>query len=198
MQTYEQFADVDVLGANLQSIVDGFGTFSILGNGILFQEGLGNRGRDDSISFEKDKWYPLATFLRAFDRIGKDFGEYMHRQVGLSIPKNAPFPPTVVDIDTAIQSIDVAYHMNHGVNGVALFSPATGKKTDRIGNYGYERQVGKKLILSKCSTPYPCAFDEGILTSMAQRFDRTSSVTHAPGSCRKKGAAFCIYHIAWK
>lgn len=198
MQTFDKFADVDVLGANLQSIVDGFGTFSILGNRILLDEGLGIEGRDGSISFEKDKWYPLGTFLRAFDRIGKEFGAYMQRQVGLSIPKNAPFPPTVVDIDTAIQAIDVAYHMNHAINGVPLFSPATGKKTDRIGNYGYERQVGKKLIVSKCTTPYPCPFDEGILTSMAQRFDRTSTVTHVPGSCRSRGATACIYHIAWK
>ncbi len=198
MQTFEQFSDVSVLGSNLQAIVDGFGTFSILGNRILLDEGLGSEGRDGSISFQKDQWYPLATFLRAFDRIGKEFGGYMQRQVGLSIPKNALFPPTVVDIDSAIQAIDVAYHMNHAINGVPLFSPATGRKTDRIGNYGYERQPGKKLIVSRCTTPYPCTFDEGILTSMAQRFDRTSSVTHVPGACRSRGSTHCIYHIAWK
>ncbi|WP_434390747.1 hypothetical protein [Melittangium boletus] len=198
MQTFEQFSDVSVLGSNLQAIVDGFGTFSILGNRILLDEGLGSEGRDGSINFQKDQWYPLATFLRAFDRIGKEFGGYMQRQVGLSIPKNALFPPTVVDIDSAIQAIDVAYHMNHAINGVPLFSPATGRKTDRIGNYGYERQPGKKLIVSRCTTPYPCTFDEGILTSMAQRFDRTSSVTHVPGACRSRGSSHCIYHIAWK
>lgn len=198
MQTPDQFADVEVLGANLQAIVDGFGNFSLLGNRILLDEGLGASGGDGSIIFQKEQWYPLGAFLRAFERIGKEFGAYIQHQVGLAIPKNAVFPPTVVDIDTAIQAIDVAYHMNHAMGGVPLFSPATGKKIDRIGNYGYERQLGKKLIVSKCTTPYPCPFDEGILTSMAQRFERTASVKHVPGTCRSRGNAFCVYHIAWK
>jgi hypothetical protein len=198
MQTFEQFSDVDVLGANLQTIVDGFGNFSLLGNRILLDEGLGASGGDGSIMFQRDQWYPLAAFLRAFDRIGKEFGAYIQHQVGLAIPKHALFPPTVVNIDTAIQAIDVAYHMNHAIHGVPLFSPATGKKTERIGSYGYERQDSKKLIVSKCTTPYPCPFDEGILTSMAQRFERTSSVKHVPGTCRSRGNPFCVYHISWK
>jgi hypothetical protein len=199
MQTPDQFADVDVLGANLQSIVDGFGNFSLLGNRFLLNEGLGTSvGGDGSITFQKDQWYPLAAFLRAFERIGKEFGAYVQHQVGLAIPKHAPFPPTVVNIDTAIQAIDVAYHMNHAIKGVPLFSPATGQKTERIGSYGYERQEGKKLIVSKVTTPYPCPFDEGILASMAQRFEKTSSVKHVPGACRSRGNTHCIYHIAWK
>jgi hypothetical protein len=198
MQTPDQFEDVDVLGANLQSIVDGFGTFSLLGNRILLDEGLGISGGDGSITFKKDQWYPLGAFLRAFDRIGREFGAYIQNQVGLAIPRHAPFPPSVVDIDTAIKAIDIAYHMNHAIKGVPLFAPDTGKKTDRIGSYGYERQPGSKLIVSRCTTPYPCPFDEGILKSMAQRFERTSNIKHVPGACRTRGDGYCIYHISWK
>jgi hypothetical protein len=198
MWTPEKLKNIDVLGANLQSIVDGFGTFSLLANRILLDEKLGKEGKDGGIIFEKGVWYPLPTFLRAFERIGREFGAYMLRQVGISIPKNAPFPPTVVDVDTALQAIDVAYHMNHGEGGKALFDPMTGQKRELIGHYGYERVPGKKVIMSKCTTPYPCAFDEGILISMAQRFERTANVVHMPGACRTRGADHCVYQISWK
>lgn len=197
MWTPEKLAKVDVLGANLQAILDGFGNFSLIASRVLLDAGLGTE-KDGVAHFQKDKWYPLNPFLRAFERISKEFGGYTLRQVGQAIPKNALFPPSVINIDTAVQAVDVAYHMNHAIGGKALFSPQTGQMMEGIGHYGYERVPGKKQIVSTCDTPYPCAFDEGILLAMAQRFEPSATVVHSPEGCRTRGATSCTYTLTWK
>ncbi|QRO01936.1 hypothetical protein JRI60_24420 [Archangium violaceum] len=198
MWNQDNLKNIDVLGANLECIKDGFAAFTLLASRILLDERLGVEGKDGMVTFEKNRWYSLNQFLRAFERIGKEFGVYTLKQAGMSIPKNAVFPPTVVDIDSGIRSIDVAYHMNHGTRGVALFSPDTGEMREGIGHYGYERIPNKKLIVSRCDGPYPCAFDEGILTAMAQRFETSATVVHSPNGCRSRGAESCAYNITWR
>jgi hypothetical protein len=89
--------------------------------------------------------------------------------------------------------------MNHRKLGQEMFSPATGKMLEGIGHYGYEEIPGKKLIISVCNNPYPCAFDRGILAAMAQRFELSSSVAHDNAKpCRKNGADSCTYMISWR
>ena len=53
----------------------------------------------------------------------------------------------------------------------------------------------QKLVRSRCHNPYPCSFDEGILTAMARRFDLRASVRHESGSCRRNGDDACVYTI---
>ncbi len=50
----------------------------------------------------------------------------------------------------------------------------------------------------ECSTPYPCAFDEGIVTGLAQRFEPTATVAHDRKGCRKRGDPSCNYNVTWK
>jgi hypothetical protein len=49
--------------------------------------------------------------------------------IGKSIPENAQFPPEINSIEAGLQAIDVAYHMNHRIDGKPLFDPKTGKMT---------------------------------------------------------------------
>jgi len=198
MWNQEKLEIIDVLGSNLECIRDGFASFTLLAGQVLLSENLGTEGKDGVVVFEKNRWYSLNRFLRAFERIGKEFGIYTLRQAGMSIPKNAVFPPSVVDIDSAIKSIDIAYHMNHGIRGEPLFSVETGLMREGIGHYGYERSPNKKHIISRCDGPYPCAFDEGILLAMAQRFEPSAMVVHSPQGCRSRGADSCVYNITWK
>jgi hypothetical protein len=88
--------------------------------------------------------------------------------------------------------------MNHRKKGVPMFDATTGALLEGIGHYGCERVAGQGVILSTCNTPYPCAFDRGVLTAMARRF--------APGAvvqqdddlpCRHQGMDSCTYRVSW-
>jgi hypothetical protein len=68
-----------------------------------------------------------------------DVGPRALFQYGQHLPKYAPFPPTITDIQSAMGSMDAAYHMNHRKNGKVMFDPATGEMLEGIGHYGYRR-----------------------------------------------------------
>ena len=74
----------------------------------------------------------------------------------------------------------------------------TGEMTEGIGHYGYEKVENKNKIISKCENPFPCYFDRGLLTAMAQKFENTAEVKHDDSkSCRRKGGESCTYIITW-
>lgn len=201
MKQASDYAEFQILGANLKAILGGFGSFTLLASKILLELGLGTVDKEGvgMAEIDPDKWYPLDQFLRAFQRIGAEFGDYTLRQVGVQIPKNAVFPPSYRDLLTALSTMDLGYHFNHGKNNQPLFNAQTGQiVAEGIGHMNAKPVAGKKLIIMDVDTPYPCAFDEGIVTGLAQRFEPTSTVTHDPKSCRKRGAERCLYNVAWK
>jgi hypothetical protein len=108
-------------------------------------------------------------------------------------------PPWVVDRDTAIKAIDIAYHLNHRKKGELLFDINTGTMTEGIGHYGYEQdRFGKNQIVSVSHNPYPCAFDHGIITAMAHKFQPAALIKHDDTKeCRSNGAETCTYNITW-
>lgn len=85
------------------------------------------------------------------------------------------------------------------VEGEPMFNPASGAMAEGIGHYGYEHVAGQNKLVSVCENPYPCAFDLGILTVMAERFESSARVAHDGAQpCRKRGANSCTYSITWK
>jgi hypothetical protein len=200
MQNPDDYKDFQILGANLKAILAGFGSFTLLASKILLELGLGTIDAEGigMAEIDPDKWYPLDRFVRAFDRISSEFGDYTLRQVGQNIPKNAAYPPSYRDLATALGTLDMGYHFNHGKNNQPMFNPQTGEMVEGIGHMATKPVAGKKLIVCEVDTPYPCSFDEGIVSGLAQRFEPTATVTHDPKSCRKKGAKSCIYNVTWK
>ena len=74
----------------------------------------------------------------------------------------------------------------------------SGKMSEGIGHYGFEKIDGKNMIISECNNPYPCAFDKGIITAMAQKFEVKANIIHDDSKpCRKNGADSCTYIITW-
>ncbi len=188
---------IEVNGQTVYAVVDGIGHFKSLAKEILLKAGIGEK-KDGEYVIEMDGWYSHEGWLAAFEQIASEIGDPTLKQIGMKIPENAQFPPWVKDIDSAIQSIDIAYHMNHRKNGQILFNPESGTMQDGIGHYGYERIDGKNIIISECKNPYPCAFDHGIITTMAKKFEPKVTVTHDESKpCRKKGADSCTYIITW-
>jgi hypothetical protein len=191
--------EFQVLGQNLQIVIDGFQSFTMIANKLLLEEGLGTNGGNGMVKFEPNGWYPLDRWLHALKRIGNEFGHFLLYQSGMTTPKNAVFPPTVTDIHSALKCIDIAYHMNHAVRGEPMFNPGTGELGDGIGHYTCSHAPGRNLIAMESSTPYPCDFDQGIITAMAQRFQPMARLTHETSRpCRKNGGSSCTYHVTWK
>jgi predicted hydrocarbon binding protein len=194
-QPFEQ--GIEVNGRTVHSVVDGLGAFQNLAKRYLVPEGIGTEA-SGKLELDLDGWYPHDAWLRAFARIAKDIGEETLFQIGRSIPKNAAFPPSVVDIHSAMQAIDVAYHLNHRKNRAVMFDVATGAMQEGIGHYRYEAVKDPPSILVVCHNPYPCAFDRGIITAMGQKFELTSRVSHEDeATCRAKGGSTCTYRVTW-
>lgn len=189
---------LEVNGQTVISVVNGFSTFKRAPRRALAEEGVCKLLPDGTVDVQPDRWYSLDAWLRAFERVARDGGENILFAIGMKIPESAEFPPHINSIETAIQSIDVAYHMNHRKDGKVMFDPATGVMLEGIGHYGYERAEGEKRITCVCDKPGSCGLDHGIITAMAKRFERQATVEHDPTKpCRNKGASSCTYIVRW-
>jgi hypothetical protein len=165
---------VEVNGRTVLSIKKGMGAFADVADEIFTEHGLGN--------VKEDGWYPMKLWLDCFKQISEEIGDKTLFQIGQKIPESAEFPPQINDAHGAIQSIDVAYHMNH--------------RGGEIGSYIYSK-LSETSAKVDCPNPYPCEFDKGIILAMARRFQPNARVTHEPGSCRKEGSNTCVYKVEW-
>lgn len=189
MTTFEAKADgIEVNGTTIQSVVAGMGILKTLAKRLLKEEGI-------DLVPDENHWYSQQAWLNTFKRLAKEAGDITLSKIGASIPEHAKFPPNIQTITDALMSIDVAYHMNHrDASGKVLFDGVN--LLPGIGNYKF-RSTGANSAEIICDTPYPCAFDEGIVTAMAKRFEPGAKVTHKDGSCRKTGDSTCTYEVSW-
>ena len=188
---------IEVNGPTVNSIIAGLGYFTNLSRRFFSQVNIGTVVNKE-LRIDMDGWYPQTAWLVAFENIAKTVGDRVLFKIGLSVPANAQFPPWVVDVDSGVKAIDIAYHLNHRKDGKILFNPDNGAMSEGIGHYGYERISGENKIISRCQNPYPCAFDQGIITAMAHKFALNAVVRHDDTKeCRNKGADSCTYIITW-
>lgn len=190
---------IEAAGASIGAFVEAFRLFPSVIFKKLTKYGIGKAvaGKQD-VEIDTNAWYPQEAWLAAWEEIAADIGPRACYQIGRHLPKHAPFPPSITDINSGIASIDVAYHLNHRKNGRVMFDPNTGVKMKGIGNYGFQPVAGERKIISVCDNPYPCDFDRGIVTEIAARFQPQSRVTHNDqGPCRKRGADTCTYTVTW-
>lgn len=185
-------ASIEVNGQTILSVLDGMAGFETSAKSILAKNGINNP--------VPDEWYPQQAWLNAFKEISSSIGERTLINIGMKIPENAQWPPNVNSLETAFASVDIAYHMNHRINGEPLFNPDTGTMKEGIGHYGYEK-TGDKEITMTCENPYPCAFDKGIIKSVANKFKPLGAKVNLKEAvttgCRSKGLNRCTYVISW-
>lgn len=185
-------ANVEVNGQTVLSIVAGMETFREIALEMLAARGIS----DPAVN----KWYSQQCWLDAFRDIAENVGEYTLMEIGRKIPENADWPPFVNSIETALGSIDIAYHMNHRVDGNIMFNPDNGTMIDGIGHYSFSME-GERRGKMLCDNPYPSDFDRGIIEAAAKRFkskgDRVSVVLDQSGGSRKSGGDVCRYIITW-
>lgn len=181
---------VEVNGQTVLSIVAGMETFQEIALEILAGNGIADP--------KPNEWYDQQAWLNAFRQIAENVGEYTLYEIGKMIPQNADWPPQVNSVESALSSIDIAYHMNHRINGVVMFDPADGAMKDGIGNYRMSKITDTELCMV-CDTPYPSAFDRGIVAAAADKFSRSEElidVTLDPSKPNRiNGAESCTYIV---
>jgi hypothetical protein len=193
-----KFADVEVMGVNVQMLLETFGPFRSVASRILLAHGMGKRTPEGLAEFVPDAWYPLDSNLGALADIMKEGAAILYN-AGLSIPKHFPLPPTIVDARSALQGTDVAYHMGHRYKRQPMFNPATGEMVDGgIGHYLCQLGPGKNQAMMICDNPYPCPLDKGIVTGFTRRFGKLVTVDHEPTQCRMRGDKSCTYVVSWQ
>ena len=74
---------------------------------------------------------------------------------------------------------------------------ANGRKSDGIGCYVCTDETVGHFVVDSASL-YPCAFDRGLVTAIARRFEPRAEVWHMSGArCRRLGTLTCAYVITW-
>ncbi|MDJ1504362.1 hypothetical protein [Xanthocytophaga agilis] len=149
--------------------------------GILEKHGLGN--------IQPDQWYSQEKWLNAFRDISKHLGDPTLFVIGKAIPENALFPPEIDSLEKALNSIDIAYHMNH--------------RGGEIGSYKLTSfDAAKREAIMVCHNPYPSEFDRGIITTMLRKFKPKDSYIAEVNldqtkETRQEGKETCTYIITW-
>jgi hypothetical protein len=169
---------VEVNGETVLSVVDGLGAFKNTAMRLLKESGIDNP--------TPGQWYLQQNWLDCFRMISEKLGQSTLQLIGEAIPKNAKWPPMVNSIETALGSIDIAYHMNH--------------RNGEIGNYKFQMN-GKREATVQCTDPYPDAFDLGIIASAATKFAKPGENVvvkiDETKPTRTKGAESTLYCVTW-
>jgi hypothetical protein len=190
----QSYNGIEVVGEALGAMLDAFRQYPSIVMKYLSKHGL----TDKSGQIDRSAWYPMEGWIAAYHAIAKDVGLNSLYTIGKRIPENAPLPPHIKDIRTALTGIDIAYHASHRKNGEPMWNPATGEILEGIGHYKCELAPNEQKTLVICDSPFPCELDRGIVTGFATRFEPMAKVAHENNApCRKKGAPSCTYVVSW-
>jgi hypothetical protein len=156
---------------------------------------------DNGIDPNAGEWFNQQKWLNVFKDIYDKFGEMNLFLIGKAIIDSAQFPP-IENLEDGLRAIDVAYHMNHRLNGKIMFDVDTGKMMEGIGHYKLvEFNTDEKYAVMVCDNPYPSKFDEGIISQIARKFKPTHTLERvkvdSTKESRKKGGNSCTYIINW-
>jgi hypothetical protein len=196
MQQVGPLTGIEVSTSGIKVLLSGFELFPSIVKRILVDKGIVDAGGEGKLLVQ-ERWFPLERWLGVHDAIYKEIGPNALFTFGTRILENPKFPPWIRDVDTALESIDIAYHKSHRKNGVIMFDQASGMMSEGIGHYRSRRIAGQQRIEVTCDTPYPCEVDCGIVTRMATKFAPKARTVHAPGSCRRKDGTSCVYVVSW-
>ncbi len=172
---------VEVMGEAVLSIINALRTGQEERREILERHGI--------VDLKEGEWYSQDAYLKGYEEIGKLKGSATMFMIGSAIPSNAVFPEDIDTLEKALNSIDLAYHMNH-----------------RGGDIGYYKVVSfdeeKRKAIMECKNPYHSIFDKGLITAMVVKFLPMDSknfevILDTEKESRMDGADSCTYNITW-
>ncbi|WP_420317283.1 hypothetical protein [Ekhidna sp.] len=153
------------------------------------------------LNTQEGAWNDLQSLLDAMKEIADTIGEMNLFMIGKELMEGAKFPP-MDGLESALKSIDIAYHMNHRKNGKPMFDPNTGQMTEGIGHYELVRfDDANQEALLVCHTPYPSKFEEGLIVQVARKFKPEGSFLKVQldttKETRREGGERCTFRITW-
>lgn len=189
--------NIEITGKASEAARAGLRLFPSIVAKYLVRFGIAERDDNGEPVFDNDAWHSQEAWLAAYKAIADEIEPGATYNIGVMVPKYAELPPTICDIYSGLESLDIAYHMNHRKNGVPMFDPVSGTMQEGIGHYGYKRESDRRIVCV-CDTPLSCEFDHGIIMGMASRFVPNCKVTHADGPCRRNAPdRSCTYVVTW-
>jgi hypothetical protein len=198
MQALGPRVGIDVSSTAIKVALLGFELFPSLMKKILVTHGILEPDPSGQLIVPENRWFSLDSWLSVFETIRREVGPNALVQLGAHILENPKFPAWIKDVDTALQSIDTAYHLSHRKSGVLMLDASSGQMLEGIGHFRFHRpSSSEKRIEMVSDTPYPCEIDIGIVTAVARRFAPRATVQHADGGCRGRGGVVCSYRVSW-
>lgn len=183
------YQGIEVLGHPLLTVTNALGSHSHIVQSLLGKRGIHRIRGDD--------WYPLEHFIAALNIVASEVGENTMFEMGKKIYEYAAWPSHITDIDGALASVNVAYHMNHRDAAGPLYDAASGALRSPIGGYAYSR-TGPRSGVMVSSTPYLSEFDRGIIVGVARRWRPLAAAVLDPSApTRKSGGSSCTFLITW-
>jgi hypothetical protein len=106
----------------------------------------------------EDHWYPQQAWLDFLADLESLHGAGVADlvSIGMEIARVAKFPPHIHDLDTALNSLGDAYHMNNRND-----DPGRGWTCEQVDRQNY------RLV---CTTPVPRDFEYGVVYGLVKRF----------------------------
>jgi hypothetical protein len=139
----------------------------------------------EKLVYDGTTFYPLDQFLKTLEEFQAQLGQPFLKAMGKFVLTKAEFPPDITSLEQALSMLNIAYYMNHQC--------APGD----IGSYRWQ-QVSDRGGVMTCDNPYPCAFDQGLLETLAARFAPGATVAHDPADgCRHQRGDACAFTISW-
>ncbi|MGL1889380.1 MAG: hypothetical protein OCD76_22890 [Reichenbachiella sp.] len=148
------------------------------------------------------QWHDIENTVKAYHEIKEKVGEQTLFMLGKGVATSVPFQPGT-DLKHALIGINFGYHMNHSLNGKAMFDPKTKVLQNGIGAYQFVSfdEVAKRAII-KCTNPYPSKLDEGVLMQVLRMVKPEGSIKQhveldKTKEMRDKGGASCTFILTW-
>lgn len=106
---------------------------------------------------EPGQWYPLGVFMEFLKEINREYGPSLLFKIGKQISKNHPMLHDYNTLQMILLNLDRLYHYNHRGSDLEVF---------HLHSFSKER----KEAVVKCTNPYPCYLNRGILSMLAHHF----------------------------
>ena len=160
--------DATVLGRSILPVVEALQpTFGHAD--LLERHGLGH--------INADEWYPMRSFLGLVVEVGRNMPTTLERAAE-QVFATAAIPSSIDSFEAALAMLHPIYRFLH-----------RGRK---LGGWEHRpRGSGEHDLVA--TTPYPCAWERGLLRGLARRYEARISLSHTEGGCRDEGAAACHY-----
>jgi hypothetical protein len=127
---------------------------------------------------QPEGWYEMHDFVGVLE----DIKENALNKVGEATPNYIEWPTDVDDPADALTELDDVYDDQHRSAPGSYDAEVTGDATVRV----------------TADTPYPCAFDRGLVKGSAEAFGAgRAQIETVGGECREDGGSTCVYEVTW-